>query len=546
MLLDQVATYYDTPDLRLLAAGVTLRRRTGGVDEGWHLKLPVADDHREEVRVPLEDSSTEIPEALLARVRGIVRDNPVASAAVLTTRRRVHNLLDEQGSVLAEFCDDHVHAETSSDSPTVEKWREWEVELVQGQDEFLDEVEAILVEAGARPAARASKLSHVLAEALPAQPAWRARAHVGKKASSADLLQGYLATHLARLEEQDRLLRTGDQEGVHKMRVAARRLRSALTTYAPVLLPDATTDLRADLKWLGGVLAEARDAQVLRERLTAMLEQQPDDLVLGPVRTRIDHRLREQFVNGRAAAGEALDSERYFRLLDRLEAFVAEPPLAEPARRRARNVVPDLMKRDLKRLRKRHRAFRKACSAHERDLALHEVRKSAKRLRYAAESARPVFRNRAKRLASRAEALQGLLGEHQDTVVARGVLRESWGCAHAGPATTASPSGACTPTRRLVPPSSRRTTRRRWPPCPARTSAPGCAADADACGALRALERSTRQRRPGRSACSARRCPTRSASLSAWSGRVAGALRVGARHTAGRCWRRCPAGLRPT
>ena len=87
------------------------------------------------------------------------------------------------------------------------------------------------------------------------------------------------------------------------------------------------------------MLAE-QDAQVLRERLTAMLEQQPDDLVLGPVRTRIDHRLREQYVNGRAAAGEALDSERYFRLLDRLEAFVDEPPLAESARRRARNVVP--------------------------------------------------------------------------------------------------------------------------------------------------------------------------------------------------------------
>ena len=76
-------------------------------------------------------------------------------------------------------------------------------------------------------------------------------------------------------------------------------------------------------------------------------------------------------------------------------------------------------------------------------MASHEVRKSAKRLRYAAESARPVFRSRAKRLACRAEALQELLGEHQDTVVARGVLREL-GVHAAGPATTASPSGECT------------------------------------------------------------------------------------------------------
>ncbi|MDV9192738.1 CHAD domain-containing protein, partial [Streptomyces sp. SR27] len=61
---------------------------------------------------------------------------------------------------------------------------------------------------------------------------------------------------------------------------------------------------------------------------------------------------------------------------------------------------------------------------HERDLALHEARKAAKRARYAAEAARPTLGKPAKRLAKRVKAVQSLLGEHQDAVVARAALRE--------------------------------------------------------------------------------------------------------------------------
>ena len=421
--LDQVATYYDTDDLRLLSARVTLRRRTGGVDDGWHLKLPADGDSRVEVRVA-GDSGAAVPSALLARVRGIVRDAPVAPVAVLSTHRRVYRLLDDQGRVLAEFCDDHVRAETSSSSPTVEEWREWELELVDGSIELLEAAEPILLEAGARPATVASKLSRALAESLPPRPAWRSRQAPGKKSSAADLVSAYLGTQLTRLEVQDQVLRSGGDEGVHHLRVAARRLRSALATYAPLFRPDTTTALRAELRWLGGVLAEARDAQVLRQRLTALVDEQPVELVLGPVRARLGDELRTKFRAGRASADEALSGERYFRLRDRLEEFLDDPPFTDEARRSARKVLPDLLTKDLKRLRKRNRAYRKAESQHRRDLALHEVRKAAKRLRYAAETTRPALGKRAKRLASRAEAVQEVLGEHQDTVVARGVLRE--------------------------------------------------------------------------------------------------------------------------
>lgn len=421
--VEQTATYLDTPDLKLLAAQVTLRRRTGGLDDGWHLKLPHDGDRREEVRVPL-DEAVEPPSELIERVRGLTRGARLEPSAVLVTRRRVHRLLGEGGVVLAELCDDRVTATTSSQAPTIEEWREWELELVEGGEELLDAAEPLLVEAGARPSAAPSKLARVLAEALSTRPRWQERASLDGNPTVGQVLCAYVARHLANLERQDQLVRSGDQEGVHQLRVAARRLRSALTTYTPILDPDVVTDLRAELKWFGGVLSGARDAQVQRQRLSALVGDQPTELVLGPVADRITEELRERFLAGRAVAVAALDGERYFRLVDRLEDFLLAPPLMAEAGMRARKAVPDLVQAELDRLRKRDRAHQRANSPRARDLTLHEVRKSAKRLRYAAETAQPVFGNRATQLAARAEALQELLGEHQDSVVSRATLYE--------------------------------------------------------------------------------------------------------------------------
>jgi CHAD domain-containing protein len=71
-----------------------------------------------------------------------------------------------------------------------------------------------------------------------------------------------------------------------------------------------------------------------------------------------------------------------------------------------------------------------AGDAAEREHLLHEVRKEAKRTRYAAEAASPVLGKRAKRLAARAESVQEVLGEHQDSVVAREELRRLGAASH--------------------------------------------------------------------------------------------------------------------
>lgn len=427
--VEQSATYFDTPDLRLLSAQITLRRRTGGLDDGWHLKLPRGGDRRTEVRMPLGEAERP-PVELLDRVRVLIRDAPVEPSAVLLTRRSVHRLLGDEDVVLAELSDDQVKATTSRDSPTVEQWREWELELVEAPTALLDAAEPLLIHAGARPATVHSKVARVLAESLPTRSTWQERRSLGSHPTAGQLLTAYVNDHLARLEQQDQLLRSGDQEGVHQLRVAARRLRSALTTYTPILEPGAVTELRAELQWFGGVLSEARDAQVLRQRLTALVGEQPAELVRGPVVDRITDELQEKMRAGRMHADEVLDGERYFRLLDALEGFLEIPPFTEAAGIDAREVVPELVQAELHRLRRRDRAHRRSKSHGDRDLALHEVRKSAKRLRYAAETAQPLFRKRATRLAARAKALQELLGEHQDSVVSRTILREIGDRAH--------------------------------------------------------------------------------------------------------------------
>lgn len=425
------ATYYDTGTLALARAGVTLRRRTGGEDAGWHLKLPVGKDEKREVRHPLDDTAADDPAAttngaappppLLDLVGAYVRDGGVVPVARLRTRRVVHDLLDGDAQVLAQVCDDHVAAEPGEGLGARQEWREWEVELVGGGVELLDEAEQVLAEAGAHRAPGRSKLSRALADGLGRPDG--AKAAVDEETAGGFVL-GYLRRTVARMEGEDARVRLDEEDSLHQMRVAIRRLRAALATYRPLLDRDAANALRVELKWLGLALGRARDAEVLRARLLPLVAAEPPELVLGRVAERIDDEQRAAYADGRAQAMEALHSARYFRLLDGLDALVAEVPHRGAASEPVEDVLPDLLRRDWKRLRRAAGAFDRAEGPGPRDAALHEVRKAAKRLRYGAEAAEPALGEPAAELAKAAEGVQDLLGEHQDSVVAREVIRQ--------------------------------------------------------------------------------------------------------------------------
>jgi inorganic triphosphatase YgiF len=158
------ARYFDSADQRLAAAGIILRRRTGGTDAGWHLKLPVSAGTRRELQAPLGEADT-VPAQLASKVSGLVRDQPLQVVATLQTRRTVRYLRDEDGSTLAEVADDLVTGRIPGPGNTPGEpvsWREIEVELVDGGPEILDAARSRLAAAGARPSSSSSKLSRLL------------------------------------------------------------------------------------------------------------------------------------------------------------------------------------------------------------------------------------------------------------------------------------------------------------------------------------------------------------------------------------------------
>jgi inorganic triphosphatase YgiF len=161
------ATYFDTDDLRLIAARITLRRRTGGDDAGWHIKLPVGGDTRREVHFPLGPPGRVVPGEIAAEVARWSGGAPLRPVARLQTHRTVHRLVSESGEVLAEVADDQVTGSRPdpADPETwrlQETWREVEVELKSGTPDLLDAAAAGLAAAGATPSRSASKLARVL------------------------------------------------------------------------------------------------------------------------------------------------------------------------------------------------------------------------------------------------------------------------------------------------------------------------------------------------------------------------------------------------
>jgi CHAD domain-containing protein len=426
------SVYFDTQGHDLMRVGVTLRRRTGGDDEGWHLKLPAGAGDREELHQPLQRRSavTTVPRALRSLVQVHVRGRKLVPVATLRNRRVVYRLLSKDGTVLAEFCDDNVTATLPAldGSVTSSSWREWEVELVEGSRKLLDAADDLAVTAGARPAAATSKLARVLDEPASDRAGF-VEAKPSKRGPAGTVVLSHLQDQVHTLKSFDPGVRRDQPDSVHKMRVATRRLRSALATFEPLLDPHAGDALRAELKWLAGVLGEARDAEVMRDRLTTMATEDAagaDNDASDPAEAAGDlsSELEARYRTAHAEVLRVLSSARYFRLLDSLDTLLASPPWASVAEERAGKVLPRLVRRDWRRVKKRAAATEHAPTTAEQDVALHELRKASKRLRYSCEALEPVFGEPARELGAGAKELQEVLGEHQDSVVSRELLQQ--------------------------------------------------------------------------------------------------------------------------
>jgi CHAD domain-containing protein len=232
----------------------------------------------------------------------------------------------------------------------------------------------------------------------------------------------YLGGRIQEILAHDPGVRLEEPESVHNMRSAVRRIRSALAAYRKLYSARPVRHLRDELKWLGQLLGGPRDAEVLLDRLRGHLGELPPGEGVDAASDRVERKVGGEFDDGYRQLQEALRSDRYFRLLDELEAFRDTPPVRSDAVSGGRRESAKAVDKSARRLRRSHKAAARARRGTDHENALHQVRKDAKRLRHVAETAALVRGRRAGKVAKAAQRQQKILGDFHDAVIARDLL----------------------------------------------------------------------------------------------------------------------------
>jgi CHAD domain-containing protein len=258
---------------------------------------------------------------------------------------------------------------------------------------------------------------------VPTTPPATSDPGVGRDHPAATLVRLRLADQLDALRHAEEDVRSGEPEGVHDLRVAMRRVRSALATFRPQVDTIVTEPLRGELRWASQELGRVRDAEVVADRVEAIVAAEPAAADRAAERPVADA-LRLEVARGREVVADVITSRRYRTAVASLEAVVTEPPWTDKAARPARRVARSRVLKDLRRVLSRLEAAFAEPDADARAPLLHAARKAAKRLRYAAEAAAPVTGAKVRRLRKAAKRLQSVLGDHHDTVATRAALVE--------------------------------------------------------------------------------------------------------------------------
>jgi CHAD domain-containing protein len=429
------ATYYDTADLRLARAGASLRYRRGD-EEPWTVKLPTdVPGIRHEISRAGPPGT--IPAELVGVVTSYARGAALSPATVLRTTRRVYELRGRDGGLLAEVDDDTVAVMEGKSVRS--RFREIEVERHTGGRKLLDRVGDELRAAGAATGTFTPKHVRALGGVGP-DDLVRPCGTLSRKASAGEVVTEALRADVARMLRHDPLVRLrialpdGDT-AVHQMRVGCRRLRSDLRTFRALLDQAWVARLRDELAWIADVLGAVRDAEVLRARLRRTAGSDPlaplDDAAVA----RIDAELAARQEEALTALDAQMRTERYLALLDTLVAAAATPRLASADRaplqqatrlaavratQPARDLLPRLVAKPWRQLAYGVDGVTGAGSLDPTapDDDWHQVRIRAKRARYAAEAVAGLLGGPAAELARAVAAVQNLLGEHQDAVIA--------------------------------------------------------------------------------------------------------------------------------
>ena len=478
--VDIVDGYWDTPGWHLFRAGWTYRWRDHSGEKVMTLKSRRLRDglvqKRQEVerRVPAfpQDGSHPLVAEHIADRSGGLRSGDLRELFRVRTHRRLFDIRLPDGA-LVELGIDRTTITTDGPvkkpAPDRMAFVELEVELKEGREESLRQLAGELQQRPGLLAARLSKFERGL-QTIGRSPSRASRMVLPTNSPFVQALRerepspADPAVHLAygRLLEQfeemviqePRAWEGLDPEGVHKMRVATRRLRSALRAFKKVL-PASVRSFNGEFKWLAAVLGGVRDLDVAIGNLPHVLsELPPDDAAhLDDFRQHLADRWREE----RRRLLACLTARRYGRLKAGFARSLERGPSARDMEALGSITVGEGARLLIgKRYRVVVRRGRRITSE-SGDEALHALRIQCKRLRYLLEFFRPAYGELLEAEIRRLKKLQDVLGEFQDACVAGGMLRRY----AAGLPVRSSNRGQLVALDRLIGAQDRRAARRR-------------------------------------------------------------------------------------
>ncbi|WP_439815009.1 CYTH and CHAD domain-containing protein [Zavarzinia sp. CC-PAN008] len=432
-----VSTYYDLPDRSLGAAGLSIRLRRIGEQAVMTVKAPGTDQgplaHRLEWEIPAPAGELALdayPPGTIDQVLDVARVAPALVPLFSThiTRRERRVLMGETTILLLAFDEGEVRAGDAHD-----KVSELEIELVQGEPAAIFDLALALhaVEPTRIGTLTKAARGHALLEGTRAAPVKAAEIALDPVSTTGDALAAIVANCLEQwLANQAGVLAGDDPEAVHQMRVALRRLRSALRLFRTVLDGATTDPLDGELRWAASALGQQRDWDVfVDEILASVRDGLPDEDVLA----LLAERAAAPRAAGRAAAQAAIASPRHAEAALRVGRWLAARAWSAPDSGSGpeAGAAPDGRAAALAApaavfaagvLEKRYRRVRKA-GRHIETLpaeSLHALRIQIKRLRYGIEFFSSLFSQKAvRRFGAALQELQSLLGHLNDIEVAK-------------------------------------------------------------------------------------------------------------------------------
>lgn len=345
--VDMVAQYYDTDELTLLRWRITLRRREGGADEGWHLKLPVDDGiARDELHFPL---SAHVPPQLADIVSPLLGEKPLLMQAEVRTHRIPTIIRDAAGVDRAEVVDDRVRV--SAQDGTAIEFREIEAEALDAASpESLEAMEIVvgcLLAAGGSPSS-VSKAASALGPRAGGPPDVPQPPLPRKERLAVDFVRYELALQVRAFLFADIDVRRDVPGAAKRLRISARRITALLEALSPLFEPDWAERLREELDWIEIEIGGIRAAELLRDRITGDLS----DLGLGDsIRSSVEGDLEGRMRSARSGALAALRSDRHLYLVEDLVVAGTDPAVTVPAFEPYSSIVPALVKAAVERFR---------------------------------------------------------------------------------------------------------------------------------------------------------------------------------------------------